>query len=181
MSKDFFYGLFNKKSEDKDTNKETTLPIETEQPKTTYTTQTTKNNTLSETGYKLTDSNIINGEIDEVFSQGRIGDCMFLSTLISFTHTQEGRDIIKNAITVNKDENGEIASGVIAATLPRDFSIMSIKIFGFNTDAQKAAEFAFGAYVIDGKNTAYIQEGEKLAGDKYVFTSYNKVFSKEEE
>lgn len=108
--KDFFYGLFNKKSEDKDTNKETTLPIETEQPKTTYTTQTTKNNTLSETGYKLTDSNIINGEIDEVFSQGRIGDCMFLSTLISFTHTQEGRDIIKNAITVNKDENGEIAS-----------------------------------------------------------------------
>ncbi len=79
------------------------------------------------------------------------------------------------------NENGEIASGVIAATLPRDFSIMSIKIFGFNTDAQKAAQFAFGAYVIDGKNTAYIQEGEKLDGDKYVFTSYNQVKGKEEE
>ncbi len=79
------------------------------------------------------------------------------------------------------NENGEIASGVIAATLPRDFSIMSIKIFGFETDAQKAAEFAFGAYVIDGKNAAYIQEGEKLDGDKYVFTSYNQVYGKEEE
>ena len=79
------------------------------------------------------------------------------------------------------NENGEIASGVIAATMPRDFSIMSIKIFGFETDAQKSAEFAFGAYVIDGKNTAYIQEGEKLDGDKYVFTSYNQVYGKEEE
>jgi hypothetical protein len=79
------------------------------------------------------------------------------------------------------NENGEIASGVIAATLPREFSIMSIKIFGFETDAQKSAEFAFGAYVIDGKNTAYIQEGDKLEGDKYVFTSYNQVYGKEEE
>ena len=58
---------------------------------------------------------------------------------------------------------------------------MTMKLTGFDTDAQKSAEFAFGAYVIDGKNTAYIQEGEKLDSDKYVFTSYNQVYGKEEE
>ncbi len=79
------------------------------------------------------------------------------------------------------DENGNIYSGVFAAQMPtREFSIMSIKLYGFDTDAQKAAKFAFGAYVIDGTKTAYIQEGTKLDGDKYVFTSYNEVHSDEE-
>ena len=52
---------------------------------------------------------------------------------------------------------------------------MTMKLFGFTTDEQNAAEFAFGAYVIDGGTPSYIQEGTKLDGDKYVFASYNGI------
>ncbi len=74
------------------------------------------------------------------------------------------------------DENGNVHNGAFAAGMPsREFSIMTMKLFGFKTDEQKAAEFAFGAYVIDGGTPSYIQEGTKLDGDKYVFASYNGI------
>ena len=79
------------------------------------------------------------------------------------------------------DGEGNISEGVYAAQMPsREFSIMTIKINGFNTDAQKAASFAYGAYVIDGDNVGYIQDGTPSEGEKYAFTSYNKVYGKEE-
>ena len=80
------------------------------------------------------------------------------------------------------NSEGEITEGVFAAQMPsREFSIMTIKINGFDTDAQKAAEFAYGAYVIDGSSVGYIQDGTPAEGDKYVFTSYNAVYSSDEE
>ena len=80
------------------------------------------------------------------------------------------------------DAEGNIFEGVCAITMPsRGYSIMTMKLHGFDTEAQKAAKFTFGAYVIDGTNTDYIQEGIKADGEKYVFTSYNDVYSNDEE
>ncbi len=80
------------------------------------------------------------------------------------------------------NENGEISSGVISLEMPKGkFDIMSMKLTGFYTDAQKSAEFAFGAYVIAGNKASYIQEGEKLDGDKYVFVSFNSTSASTDE
>jgi hypothetical protein len=80
------------------------------------------------------------------------------------------------------NENGEISSGVISLEMPKGkFDIMTMKLTGFDTDAQKSAEFAFGAYVIAGNKASYIQEGEKLDGDKYVFVSFNSTSASTDE
>ena len=80
------------------------------------------------------------------------------------------------------DAEGNIFDGAYVANMPsREFSIMRIKLFGFDTDAQKAAKFTFGAYVVDGESISYIQEGVPTEGDKYVFTSYNEIVGKDDE
>lgn len=112
---DFFKGMFKKDDKKEASTKETKSETQ-EAPKAEVTItpidtpKNIKEENLSDTGFKLEDSNVINGEIDEVFKQGQQGDCVFLSTLLSFSQTPEGREIIKNAISVNKDENGEIES-----------------------------------------------------------------------
>ena len=86
----------------------------------------------------------------------------------------------------NRRIGKKISSSVIKATAADSLSdaiataavLVSIIVSyftGFDTDAQKSAEFAFGAYVIAGNKASYIQEGEKLDGDKYVFVSFNSV------
>lgn len=92
--------------------------------------------------------------------------------------------VTKNLVGENDiiDGNGEIVNGGYKLEMPKGkFDIMTMKLTGFDTDAQKAAEFAFGAYVIAGNKASYIQEGEKLDGDKYVFVSYNGLYSNDEE
>ncbi|MBQ4107823.1 MAG: leucine-rich repeat domain-containing protein, partial [Clostridia bacterium] len=74
------------------------------------------------------------------------------------------------------DANGKIADGGYMVEMPKGrFDIMTMKLTGFTTDAQKALEFAFGAYVLGGEAPAFVQAGEKAEGDKYVFTSFNDI------
>ena len=63
--------------------------------------------------YKLVsikDINDVNGEIDQDFKQGQIGDCVLLASLYSLSSTQKGQDIIKDAIKINYNEKGELES-----------------------------------------------------------------------
>jgi hypothetical protein len=78
------------------------------------------------------------------------------------------------------DESGEIRSGVISAEIPREqFSLLDIKIFGFNTEEQRNALFIIGAYVISEKNGAktvsYIQDGTPTEGSKHAYVTFNGV------
>ena len=59
---------------------------------------------------KMYDSNTINGEIDEKFSQGHTGDCVLLSTILALSYTDKGAEMIKNSISTNTNSNGEIES-----------------------------------------------------------------------
>ncbi|MCD8024458.1 MAG: C2 family cysteine protease [Candidatus Gastranaerophilales bacterium] len=47
----------------------------------------------------------VNGEIDEGVFQGKTGDCWLISGVLSLSYTEEGSEIIKNAISQN--ENGD--------------------------------------------------------------------------
>ena len=104
---DFFKGLFSKEDDTQETQVEVTEPTQNTE-ETTPTSEPYVDPTR--TTFLDTDSNVINGEIDEIFSQGKLGDCQYLSALLSLTNTQEGRDIIKNTISINKNEAGEIIS-----------------------------------------------------------------------
>lgn len=56
------------------------------------------------------DKNRINGEIDEAFKQGHIGDCTLLASLVSLANTEQGEELIKNAISKNYSDSGKIES-----------------------------------------------------------------------
>lgn len=47
----------------------------------------------------------VNGEIDEGFFQGQKGDCWLLSGVLSLSYTDDGKELIKNAIS--KDQSGD--------------------------------------------------------------------------
>lgn len=78
------------------------------------------------------------------------------------------------------NENGEIISGVITAEMPKDkFSILGIKVFGFNTEEQKSALFTIGAYVISEKDDiatiSYVYAEAPLDGKKHAYVTFNGV------
>ena len=77
----------------------------------------------------------------------------------------------------NKD-NGTVADGVINADIDNQYVGFELKIGGF-TDANKDVKLALGAYVIanDGENDeySYIQEGESVENEKYVFVSFDDI------
>ncbi|MBO5378906.1 MAG: leucine-rich repeat protein [Clostridia bacterium] len=76
------------------------------------------------------------------------------------------------------DANFKIADGGYMIEMPKGkFDIMTMKLTGFTTDAQKALEFAFGAYVLGSEAPSLVQTGEKAEGDKYVFTSFNNIIA----
>ena len=58
-------------------------------------------NLLSKEDSKYT----VNGEIDQDFRQGNAADCVLLAGMYSLSRTEEGRAIIKDAITINYDED----------------------------------------------------------------------------
>ena len=65
---------------------------------------------LEENLVSIKDINDVNGEIDQDFKQGQIGDCVLLASLYSLSSTQKGQDIIKDAIKINYNEKGELES-----------------------------------------------------------------------
>ena len=76
--------------------------------------------------------------------------------------------------------DGTEADGVIKANLTNTtHTVISVKVYGFTTDEQKAAKLAIGAYVIvdDGAelDISYIQEKAPADGDAYYFASYNEL------
>ena len=78
--------------------------------------------------------------------------------------------------------DGEFLSGVITAEMPKDkFSLLGIKLFGFNTDEQRNAAFTIGAYVIVEKDEAitvsYVQAEAPADGKKYAYITYNSFFN----
>ena len=75
-------------------------------------------------------------------------------------------------------ENGEFLSGIIIAEMPEDkFSILGIKIHGFDTDAQKNAPFTIGVYVISDKENvktvSYVHAETPAEGKKHAYVTYN--------
>ncbi len=78
------------------------------------------------------------------------------------------------------DENGDATEGVISAEIQRtDFAAFDIKVLGFETDTQKTALLALGAYVEVTKDGvteySYMQNEEPGENEKYSFTSYSTV------
>ena len=92
--------------------------------------------------------------------------------------------VIKSQLGENDifDANGKSDDSVLHGTIQaHSYSFMTIKLVNFTDDTYDytTEKFAFGAYVISDKEgkkeVAYLQEGEKAAGDKYVFVNYNYV------
>ena len=52
----------------------------------------------------------VNGEIDQDFYQGNAADCVLLANLYSLSRSENGKAIIKDAIKINYDENGNTTS-----------------------------------------------------------------------
>ena len=74
-------------------------------------------------------------------------------------------------------ENGEAVAGAITAGFKNsEYSYMFIKMFGFDTDVKKSAEFAIGAYVEvtdeESKTYSYLQVGAPNENEKYEFIKY---------
>ena len=82
------------------------------------------------------------------------------------------------------DENGEAGNGTLIADIGNeDFAFIFIKMFGFDTEESKKAEFAIGAFVgttKEGITTySYLQASEPAEGEKYAFIKYNDFVTQE--
>ncbi len=79
---------------------------------------------------------------------------------------------------ITDDEIIDTDSAVIAE-VERSYASFEMKITGFETEAQRAAEISFGAYVIDknGK-VSYLQAGEPTDGNKFSYVTYNLITNK---
>ena len=52
----------------------------------------------------------VNGQIDETFFQGNVGDCALLSSLYALSLTDNGKQAISNSIKLNKNSSGQTNS-----------------------------------------------------------------------
>lgn len=57
---------------------------------------------------KRNEADSANGEIDSIFGQGNLQDCALLSTVYGLSLTEKGSDAIRDAISIDKDENGNV-------------------------------------------------------------------------
>lgn len=108
----FFKNLFGFSDDDEKENS-----VETETEVTNNDVQTQQTQTLNDspaypmsTGLNPFDSNSVNGKIDETFEQGAVGDCVLLSSILSFSFSEQGSKMLSDAISVNKDASGNIVS-----------------------------------------------------------------------
>ena len=80
------------------------------------------------------------------------------------------------------DADGTPANGVIKADVTNtNYAILSLKMVGFQDEQSRTLDFAVGTYVItekeEVKEFAYIQAGDVSEGEKYNFTTYEKIIS----
>lgn len=83
------------------------------------------------------------------------------------------------------DSQGKEVEGVARANISAraDYDIFEMRIVGFSTDEQKDAPLVFGGYAIEKKsdNTLvvnYLQVDEPQEGERYSYTTYNTVISR---
>ena len=74
--------------------------------------------------------------------------------------------------------NCEASDSVVNVAFEKNvYKSFELRISGFNTDAQKNAKIAIGAYVFEedenGTVVTYLQNGKPLENEKYYFASYN--------
>ena len=77
-------------------------------------------------------------------------------------------------------ETGKMTEAAFVADMTDSgFDFIKLKIVGFDTDKQKSADFAIGAYVLSSKGAErkirYIQEGNPVEENKYCYISYESV------
>ena len=87
-----------------------------------------------------TDVNI-NGKIDGEVTQGNTGDCWLIAALYSMSSTGKGREIIKDAITVNPDDSVTVTF----AGLGVSYTITREQLEAFNTDNNLSDPYSNGA------------------------------------
>ena len=110
--------------------------------------------------------------------------------IVNYT-TETGKEVSYGLFVVTKAslgdndvfaEDGTLANGVLTADVTNtDYVILSLKMLGFTKEESKTLDFAIGAYVItekeEVKEFAYIQAGDVSEGEKYNFTTYEKIIS----
>ena len=78
-----------------------------------------------------TDSTTINGEIDETVSQSSItGDCWLISSIVSMSKDEKGKEIIKNSINVNDDNSVTVSFKGIGVS----YTLSQEEIAKYDTD-----------------------------------------------
>ena len=79
----------------------------------------------------------------------------------------------------NIGENGILNNeNAVTVGIEDDYFSFEMRITGFETDDQKEAQLAIGAYVLDEKGTvSYIQAQDPAEGEEFSSVSYNDIYS----
>ena len=88
-------------------------------------------------------------------------------------------DRIGNSDIINL-ETGKTNENAIAFEISnRQFSILNIKMTGFETTEQKSASFSFGMFVVatkdETKKLVYLQHDAPVGESKYSYITYNSL------
>ena len=79
------------------------------------------------------------------------------------------------------DQNGNAISGAIKVGVNNQYESVELRISGFDTENQKSAELAIGAYVCETENEenrySFIQYGTPEQNEKYSFITYNEIIN----
>ena len=83
----------------------------------------------------------INGEIDETISQSsKTGDCWLISSLVSLSQNEKGKEIIKNAITVNDNNTVTVSFKGIGVS----YTLSESEISKYDTDSKTYDSYSNG-------------------------------------
>ena len=82
----------------------------------------------------------INGEIDENVIQGITGDCWLISSVYSLVQTEEGRELIKDSITVNDDNTVTVSFKGLGVS----YTLSADEIYKHDTDTNTSDDYSNG-------------------------------------
>lgn len=108
----------------------------------------------------------VNGEIDEPVYQGDVGDCWLLSAILSMSYNEDGVNIIKENMSINKDGSVDISFPGI----DKEYSVSSSEIKEENvTGKYSSSEYSRG----DDDMLALELGIDKVVKDTSVTTKYS--------